>query len=107
MSIKRPQDLRVRWLGGEVGWVVDTLVALTDVQLKRVAVWIVRQQKDRWLGLPPGERKEECLKTIEAALEGRVRCRIVEERVGAGTVAFASTERTRPDRTFFVEGVDS
>ena len=92
----RVQDLRLYWRGSE--WFVDAPTALSAAQIARVTAWALPRQIDRWRGLPPGEKKDECAHTIEALKAGRVSCRVTGTNDGA---IFASTERTRPDRTFF------
>jgi len=104
MSIYRPEDLRVRWLG-EI-WLVETPIALSPAQLRRVADWIVSTQHDRWLSLPHGEKRDECGRTVEAARQGKIECRLLPSADGSMTV-FASSRRTRPERSFHIFGGES
>lgn len=94
------KDLRTKWLGDAEGWVVFAPVALTVGQLRRVATLVEPMQVDRYRSLPPGERKDECKRSIEALRAGRVRC-IAQNREG---VVFTSTERTQPERAIFIMG---
>lgn len=103
MTILRPTDLRVRWLG--TTWLVEAPVALSKGQLQRVAKFIEKTQRDRWISLPHGEKREECLKTLEALQEGKLVCRVVASK-GGEVAAFQSTDRTRPERSFFYESLN-
>lgn len=63
---------RMWWAGDEKGWVVDVVHILSDSELKRCVEFTLKVQKDRYKTLFPGDRKDECLKTIVALAEGKV-----------------------------------
>lgn len=98
--ITRASDVRLRWVGD--GWWLDVPTALSADQIRRIAAWALPRQVDRWRSLPPGEKKDECRRTIDALKSGLIQQRIVNMD---GTV-FTSTERVRPERTIFVVGGD-
>jgi len=97
-GIIRPQDFRVHW-DAEHGWLIDvrvTGISLTAMQIDHIRQWAHARQTDRWRSLPPGDRKDECRRTIDDLEHGRIR-QVITNPEG---VIFASTERSTTTRYF-------
>ena len=90
-------DVNMRW-DATRGWLVFAPTALARPQLARIAAWARARQVERLHGLVVGERKDECKRTIEDLDNGRIACVVKDSPDGS---IFASTERTRPERSFF------
>lgn len=86
------KNYRLHWDAKE-GWVVDTDIALSDFQLKKICDWATPRQVDRWRSLPPGEKKDELGKAIKLLQKGAIRQRVVYDRDGVAT-AFKSNAST-------------
>jgi hypothetical protein len=65
------------WAGDQIGWVIETRHGLTPSELERSIEFTLKVQKDRYSTLLPGERKDECMRTIVALAEKRVQQNIV------------------------------
>lgn len=64
------RDFRVYWRAD--GWVVDTDFGLSAPMLRNICEHTARVQKQRYASLPPGDVKEECLRTIRELEAGRI-----------------------------------
>lgn len=73
-------DLRMHWEGDATGWVLDSAKGLTPWELDRAIKHTIGVQADRLVSLPPGDRKDECERTIAALRARRVSVNIA----GAG-----------------------
>lgn len=62
------------WWGGEThGWLLDIEgVAPDPIQLERATMHALKVQQDRLGCLGPGDRRDECVRTIDALIQGRV-----------------------------------
>lgn len=67
-----PRDLRTWWAGDRNGWMVEADIPLSRSMIAQVAAYTLRVQKQRLAGLPPGDRRNECERTIDALETGRV-----------------------------------
>jgi len=85
------------------GWQIHVPTLISKAQSARVVRWIELQQLDRLKALPPGDKKDECRRTIQDLRDGKVLLVIS----GPEATVFASSERTRPDRTFHIVGDES
>lgn len=65
----------MHWLG-DLGWAIDTPKGMTPMELQRAIDYTLRVQTDRWVSLAPGDRKDECFKTIQDLKMGRVHVNI-------------------------------
>jgi hypothetical protein len=68
---------RMWWAGDKQGWVVDVVDVLSDSELKRCVEFTLKVQNDRYQCLLPGDRKDECLRTIAALAQNKVTQNIV------------------------------
>ena len=87
------RGLRLHW-DVALGWVIDTPVALSPSQLARVADWALPRQVDRYRALPPGDRKEQLGRAIDALKRGEVRCRVIDHDRDGIVTPFAATARS-------------
>lgn len=71
------QKPRMWWAGDEHGWIIDVTDVLNDSEMKRCIDFTLKVQQDRYKMLLPGDRKDECLRTIAALAEGKVKQNIV------------------------------
>lgn len=71
------QKPRMWWAGDEFGWVVDVEQPLTVSELQRSIEFTIKVQTDRYSCLLPGERKDECLRTIQALAQNKVSQNII------------------------------
>lgn len=69
--------LRMWWAGDEIGWVIDTTFGLSKQMMAKCEEFQLGVQKDRLHSLLPGERRDECLRTIKALENHRIRQNIV------------------------------
>lgn len=73
-------------------WIADISEPLSQFQLKVVAQRVFKINKERWTGLPPGDKKEFIGKALKALQEGRIEQRFASKK--QGVEAFKSTEGT-------------
>lgn len=66
---------RMWWNGS--GWVLDTETGLTLGEERRAIAFTLKVQVDRLLCLPPGDKRDECERTIAALRCGRVTQNII------------------------------
>lgn len=83
------EKIRV-WYSDEHGWIADVVQALSHSMLRGVAAHVLTVQQKRLRSLLPGDRRDECLRTIARLQREGVRQRVLASR--DGIVAFASTE---------------
>lgn len=79
------------WWDGEQ-WVVGSTFALTRRQLLRIAKWLLEVQRQRRLGMPPSDRRDDLDRAIRALVDGKIVCGLADR--GAGVVPFQSTQGT-------------
>jgi hypothetical protein len=53
----------MRW-HGDTGWAIDIDKGMTPSEIQRCVDFTLKVQLDRWRGLLPGDRKDECWRTI-------------------------------------------
>lgn len=74
------QQPRLHW-DAETGWVLDVPKALDKGTLHRLVTgWCFKQQHIRWLGMPPGDKKEELGRALVLLRDGKVQQRVVGMR---------------------------
>lgn len=88
---------------GSVGWALYVPVALPADAFRRALAWSLKVQTDRWRGLPHSDQREALGRALGLLRRGMVQQVVVADK-REPTPVFASTERTRPDRTIFVMG---
>lgn len=60
------------WAGDEHGWVIEHDLPLSPREIQFAKEFTLKVQRDRLKTLPPGDRKEECARTIAALVMDRV-----------------------------------
>lgn len=71
-----PRDFRM-WWAGDKGWMIDTEFALSPSAVRGLTAYTLRVQKQRLTGLLPGEKRDECERTIAALEAGDVHQNLV------------------------------
>lgn len=93
------KPLRLHWDAVQ-GWLVDSPTALSDNQLKRICLWAVPKQIDRWRSLPAGTKKDELELAIKDLQKFKLRALIVDDQE---TAVFQSTQST--GKIFSIGGI--
>lgn len=97
------EKIRV-WYSEEHGWLADVVQALPETMLRGVVTRVLTTQQHRLRSLFPGDRRDECVRTIERLKREGVRQRVLASR--DGIMAFASTAAIG-DKSFHFFGGDS
>lgn len=71
------KELRVWWAGDELGWIIDTPLGLAPWEIERCRIHTLKIQEDRYISLPHGEKKDECLRTIQALHNKKIQQNII------------------------------
>jgi len=71
------QQPRMWWAGPETGWMIDVETALTAKEVHRAVDYTLKVQMDRYITIPPGDKKMECHLTILALRAGKVTQNII------------------------------
>ena len=87
---------RMWWAGDELGWMIDVSSLLSRAMVDRCIDFTLKTQKQRVTSLPLGAMRDECLRTITALEQKRVRQNIV----GTGDHVLYGAEMQRERRYF-------
>lgn len=68
---------RMWWSGDLQMWIIDVDQPLTLSEQQRCIDFTAKVQAERYLGLHLGDKKDECLKTIQALKAGKVQQNII------------------------------
>lgn len=71
------REPRMWWAGDEKGWIVDVEQPLSLKQMQICISVTENVQKQRFLSLNPGDRKDECARTIQALKMNKVSQNII------------------------------
>ena len=93
---------RMWWAGDEKGWMIDSENGLTPAEISRASEYTLKVQCDRFLALMPGERKDECARTIQALRAGRV----TQNIVGVGDHVLFDSYKSNGRKMFDFAGRD-
>lgn len=95
------KNVRLHWDAVD-GWLLDVPVVLPSIPQPAID-WMVKQQIERWRGLPPGEKKDQLAGAIKDLQAGKIR-QLLKDHDGDGySHPFASTERTTTTAYSFPE----
>lgn len=90
---------RMWWAGDDNGWMVESITPLTPKEIHRSIEYTLKVQLDRYLTLKPGDRKDECLRTIEALRTGRVTQNLTQK--SGDIVLYDAYSKILQPRTYF------
>lgn len=90
---------RMWWAGDDKGWMVESVPPLTPSEIKRSIDYTLKVQLDRYLTLKPGDRKDECKRTILALKEGRVTQNLTQK--SGDIVLYDAWDKQISPRTYF------
>jgi hypothetical protein len=68
-------NIPMRWYE-DLGWVINVEKGMTPQEIERCIDFTLKVQTDRFVSLPPGDRKDECLRTIGDLKAKRVQVNI-------------------------------
>lgn len=78
-----PKNVRLHW-DSENGWILDVPWVLPDDFLRRVVRYSLPKQKDRWMSLPAGDKRDDLGLAIRNLERFEVRQNVVGSQ-GNGT----------------------
>lgn len=94
---------RIKWYGDKIGWLI-LVETPQPIGVLRYACDRMREtQKQRLVGMAPGDSKEECRRSIALLEQYQARQMLSKDQDG-GFLHFSSTERLQPTVYFFGEG---
>ena len=84
----------MRW-HGDLGWTIDSPKGMTPTEIQRCIDFTMRVQADRLKGLLPGDRRDECVRTMHDLRTGKVTVNI------AGTGERVLFDAYKADKRFW------
>ena len=87
-------SLRAHYEPALVRWLIDSWLVLTPPQIDAARLHVLKTQRQRLAGMPPGDRRDVVAKSIEALEAGRIFHRPIPKTLEREATVFASTPGT-------------